>query len=91
MKKEIFTRKKIIQLLKLLSQELEKRDLKGEILIVGGSAMVIAFKARIATKDVDAIFEPKSKIYDISKKIATNQDLPEDWLNDAVKKTVGVR
>ena len=71
--------------MKLLSQELEKQELKGEILIVGGSAMVIAFKARIATKDVDAIFEPKSKIYDISKKIANNQDLPEDWLNDAVK------
>lgn len=35
MKKEIFTKKKIIQLLKLLSQELEKRELKGEILIVG--------------------------------------------------------
>lgn len=85
MKKEIFTRKKIIQLLKLLSQELEKRELKGEILIVGGSAMVIAFKARITTKDIDAIFEPKSKIYEISKEIAKNQDLPEDWLNDAVK------
>ena len=85
MKKEIFTRRKIIQLLKLLSQELEKRELKGEILIVGGSAMVIAFKARITTKDIDAIFEPKSKIYEISKEIAKNQDLPEDWLNDAVK------
>jgi methylmalonyl-CoA mutase cobalamin-binding subunit len=60
--------------LKLLSQELEKRELKGEILIVGGSAMVIAFKARIATKDIDAIFEPKSKIYEISKNIAKDQD-----------------
>jgi hypothetical protein len=85
MKKEIFTKQKIIHLLKLLSQELEKRELKGEILIVGGSAMVIAFKARIATKDIDAIFEPKSKIHEISKKIAEDQDLPENWLNDAVK------
>lgn len=85
MKKEIFTKKKIIHLMKLLSQELEKRELKGEILIVGGSAMVIAFKARISTKDIDAIFEPKSKIYEISKEIAKNQDLSEDWLNDAVK------
>lgn len=85
MKKEVFTKKKIIHLLKLLSQELEKRELKGEILIVGGSAMVIAFKARIATKDIDAIFEPKSNIYEISKEIAKNQDLPENWLNDAVK------
>jgi hypothetical protein len=85
MKKEIFTKKKIIHLMKLLSQELEKQELKGEILIVGGSAMVIAFKARISTKDIDAIFEPKAKIYEISKEIAKNQDLPEDWLNDAVK------
>lgn len=85
MKKEIFTKKKIIHLLGLLSQELEKQDLKGEILIVGGSAMVIAFKARISTKDVDAIFEPKSKIYEISHRIARSQNLPENWLNDAVK------
>jgi hypothetical protein len=85
MKKEIFTKKKIIHLLKLLSQELEKHELKGEILIVGGSAMVIAFKARISTKDIDAVFEPKSKIHEISKKIAEDQDLPENWLNDAVK------
>jgi hypothetical protein len=42
-------------------------------------------KARIATKDIDAIFEPKSKIYEISKEIAQSQDLPENWLNDAVK------
>jgi hypothetical protein len=85
MKKEIFTKRKIIKLLKLLSDELEKEGLKGEILMVGGSAMVIAFKARVSTKDIDAVFEPKTKIYEISKQIAFSHDLPENWLNDAVK------
>jgi hypothetical protein len=33
---------------------------------------------------VDAIFQPKSKIYELSKKIAHKHDLPEGWLNDSV-------
>jgi len=71
--------------LKALNRELLEKDIRGEIGIVGGAAMCLAFKARAATKDVDAIFEPTKEIRDAAKKIANEFSLSSDWLNDAVK------
>ena len=53
--------------------------------------MVLAFSARIATKDVDAIFRPAQIIRETAAKIAETNDLPKDWLNDAVKGYVSAR
>jgi hypothetical protein len=75
----------ILKYLQELSVEIGKEGLKGEILVFGGAAMVLAFNARPSTKDVDAVFQPKRKIYELSKKIAERNQLPEDWLNDSVK------
>ncbi len=62
--------KEILKYLRELSNKLDKKNLKGEILLFGGAAMVLDFNARPATKDVDAIFYPKNEIYEISKEIA---------------------
>ncbi len=75
----------ILACLQELSAEMGKRSLKGEILLFGGAAMVLAFNARISTKDVDAVFRPKSEMYEIAAEIADRHDLPKDWLNDSVK------
>ena len=77
--------KQILHYLEELSAEMGKQNLKGEILLFGGAAMVLVFNARAATKDVDAIFRPKKEIYAISKKIAVKHHLAEGWLNDSVK------
>ena len=53
--------------------------------------MVIAFTARIATIDVDAIFAPAQVIRDLAARIAKEQNLPADWLNDDVKGFVSAR
>lgn len=37
------------------------------------------------TKDVDAIYEPKSVINDLVAQIAEEKGLEKDWLNDSVK------
>ncbi len=79
------SKENILKYLRELSDEMGNKGLKGEILIFGGAAMVLAFDARPSTKDVDAIFRPKKEIYDISREIARRNGLSESWLNDSVK------
>ena len=80
-----FTKKHILSLLTDLAGRLYKQGIQGEIGVVGGAALVIAFDARVATKDVDAIFKPSNAIRKSVSAIAREHGLPEDWLNDGVK------
>ena len=75
----------ILQALECLSDELGKQGILGEICLFGGTAMVLGFSARLATKDVDAIFQPAGIIRKVADKIAAQLDLPANWLNDGVK------
>lgn len=53
--------------------------------------MVLAFAARISTKDVDALFQPTTLIRDLAKRVGGDQSLPTDWLNDGVKGFVSTK
>lgn len=79
------TAENIEQYLRELNDELCAVNIKGEICLYGGAAMCLAFKARPATKDVDAVFEPVKEIRRAAGKIADKHDLPVGWLNFAVK------
>ena len=78
-------RSEIKKYLKELNDELTAQNIKGELCLYGGAVMSLAYNARPSTKDVDAVFEPSRIIRESSKKIAQKYDLPEDWINDAVK------
>lgn len=79
------TKNQILKAIEMLSAELRKKNATGEICVVGGAAMVLGFDARASTKDVDAVFSPTSEIRAAAKTVAKKLDLPDDWLNDAVK------
>ena len=79
------TADEITQYLTELNDELRMMDIKGEVSLYGGAVMCLAFKARAATKDVDAIFEPVEEIRNASHRIAERHGLRIDWLNLAVK------
>ena len=81
----MLTKSKIEQSFKALNDELAQQHLFGDILIVGGSYMVLVFDSRPATKDVDAVFKPAAELRKAALKVADNLQLPEDWLNDGVK------
>lgn len=79
------TAEEIKKYLTELNEELRLMDIKGEVSLYGGAVMCLVYDARPATKDVDAIFKPTSEIRAAIKQIAERNNLPEDWMNDAVK------
>lgn len=78
-------RKEIINVLKTLSDNLKNKGIRGDIYLVGGAAMVVAYDTKRETKDVDAIFVPKNEVKKASEEVANALNLKKDWLNDAVK------
>lgn len=81
----MLNRDTILEALRRLSERLEARGIVGELNLLNGKAMVLAFQARRSTKDVDAIFAPAGIIRDEARAVAEEMDLPVDWLNDAAK------
>lgn len=79
------TKDEINKYLMALNEELKNLNIIGEIYLIGGAVMCVALNARVSTKDVDAIFEPKSIIAKLADKIAEEYDLNRNWLNDAAK------
>ena len=89
--KSVLTRETILRALQSLSDELGRQGVVGEICLFGGTVMVLAFTARLSTKDVDALFQPAQTIREVARRIAAEQHLPADWLNDGVKGYLSAR
>lgn len=70
-----------------LSEELERAQRHAEMIVFGGAALVLLFRARESTKDVDAYFvtPEASTIRSAAEAVAERLELPVDWLNDAAK------
>jgi hypothetical protein len=70
-----------------LSLELERHQRHAEIIVAGGAALVLLFRARESTKDVDAYFvRPEASVLrEAAEAVAGSLDLPNDWLNDGAK------
>lgn len=80
----MITKQTMLELFTALNQKLKENDIRGEICVVGGAAMTLAFNARIATQDVDAIFQPKKDMQLLAMDVGKEHNLNIDWLNDAV-------
>lgn len=78
-------REEIVSALTELAAELQRRGTTAEMYVVGGAAIALAFDERRATRDIDAVFEPKNVVYEAAAAVATKRGLPSGWLNDAVK------
>lgn len=75
----------IERLLRELDAELEASGTRGELYLVGGAVMCLVHAARPATRDLDGFFRPAKQLRAAAARIAERNELPEAWLNDAVK------
>jgi Nucleotidyltransferase of unknown function (DUF6036) len=78
-------RGEIIAALTALASELRRRGVSAEMYVVGGAAIALAYDERRATRDIDAVFEPKAAVYEAAVGVGESLGLPPGWLNDAVK------
>jgi hypothetical protein len=85
------SRERILEAFACLSEFLARRGIRGELCLLGGTVMVLAFHSRASTKDVDAIFQPAAAIREAASAVAETLELPEHWLNDAAKGYVSAR
>jgi len=68
--------------LRRLAERLRHRGVIGNVYLFGGGAMVLAFDARPATRDLDGRFGPNGPIQEEALAIAREMDLPGTWLNE---------
>ena len=78
-------RRELLEALRELDEELKILNVRGEVFIVGGAAMAIAYDTRRTTGDVDAVFVPSSEVRTAASRVAERLNLEPDWLNDGAK------
>lgn len=84
----LLTGEEIVAALRRLGELADENGTHIELVLLGGAVMVLAYDARPATRDVDAlILYPREArvVREFVTRVASEQTLPEDWLNDAAK------
>jgi hypothetical protein len=72
-------------LLAELGERLASRGIEGEIYVVGGAAMMLAYDRTRITRDIDAVGVPQEEIdAEVRAMAADHKDLGPDWLNARV-------
>lgn len=78
----LLDRERIEQAFRLLGDKLAARGVVADVYVFGGAAMVLAYDAQRATRDIDAIFQPHGMVLDEARHVADALGLPPWWLNE---------
>lgn len=78
----------ILDALRHLGELAQARGIKLEISIYGGSAFLLAYNSREATKDIDALLKPREEGERLAAQVGRELKLPEDWINSKVEQFI---
>ncbi len=85
------TKLEIEKALGRLSELAASEGVRLEMTLYGGAVMLLAYNARLTTKDVDAIVFPPDVARRLIDRVATERGLHDNWLIDDVKQFVSIR
>jgi hypothetical protein len=78
----LLDRAAIERVLARLAERLDRRGVTADLYIFGGAAIALAFDARRATRDIDALFVPHGVVLEEARAVAGEFGLPAWWLNE---------
>ena len=78
----LLDREQIAGAFSLLGDRLARRGVVADIYVIGGAAMALAYDARRATRDIDAVFHPHGVVLEAAQEVADELGLPRWWLNE---------
>lgn len=82
MSEPLIEREQVVEALRRVGDKVYRHGKRADVFVFGGAAMVLAYKVRPATRDVDAIFEPDDEVRQAAIEVAAEMDLPRYWLNN---------
>jgi hypothetical protein len=65
-----------------LGDRLAARGVVADVYVFVGAAMALAYDARRATRDIDAVFKPHGVVLEEARTVAAELGLPNWWLNE---------
>ncbi len=68
--------------LRRLGERLARRGVVADLYVFGGAALALAYDARRATRDIDAVFQPHGVVLEEAAVVAEELGLPRWWLNE---------
>ena len=78
----------ILQALRRLGELANAEDIRLEISIYGGTAFLLAYNSREATKDIDALLKPREDGERLAAQVARELALPDDWINSDIEQFI---
>lgn len=82
MHEAVFTRSELRRAFTALAAKLQRRGVVGQVHVVGGAAMLLAYDSRVTTRDIHALFSPDGPMLEAISEVADEMRWPRTWLNN---------
>lgn len=82
MPEPVFNRTDLQRAFSALAAKLQHSGVVGQVHVVGGAAMLLAYDSRVTTRDIDALFSPDAPMLKAIREVAEEMGWPRTWLNN---------